>query len=104
MQFLLLLITRLASKLRSHARNFLFLLLYRPPFSNRLEWSRFKVVEMRPGGMSQIEIAHELHVSKQLISSDVQYLRSKARICHRTLARRVPGMSFRVRYHTQTRI
>ena len=29
--------------------------------------------------MSQIEIAHELQVSKQSISSDVQYLRSQAK-------------------------
>jgi hypothetical protein len=93
MQFLLLLITRLASKLRSHARNFLFLLLYRTPFSNRLEWSRFKVVEM-----SQIEIAHELHVSKQLISSDVQYLRSQARICHRTLGKQWIQNKYEVNY------
>ena len=34
---------------------------------------------MRARGMSQIEIAHELQVSKQLISSDVQYLRSQAK-------------------------
>jgi orotate phosphoribosyltransferase-like protein len=30
-------------------------------------------------GMSQIEIAHELQVSKQLISSDVQYLCEQAK-------------------------
>jgi hypothetical protein len=34
---------------------------------------------MRARGMSQIEIAHELRVSKQSISSDVQYLRSQAK-------------------------
>jgi hypothetical protein len=34
---------------------------------------------MRARGMSQIEIAHELQVSKQSISSDVQYLRSQAK-------------------------
>jgi transcriptional regulator len=34
---------------------------------------------MRARGMSQIEIAHELQVSKQLISSDVQYLRNQAK-------------------------
>jgi hypothetical protein len=45
----------------------------------RIEWRRFKVVEMRARGMSQIEIAHELRVSKQSISSDVQYLRSQAK-------------------------
>jgi transcriptional regulator len=34
---------------------------------------------MRARGMSQIEIAHELQVSKQSISSDIQYLRSQAK-------------------------
>ena len=34
---------------------------------------------MRARGMSQIEIAHELQVSKQLISADVQYLREQAK-------------------------
>ena len=34
---------------------------------------------MRARGMSQIEIAHELQVSKQSISSDVQYLHSQAK-------------------------
>jgi predicted transcriptional regulator len=45
----------------------------------QIEWRRSKVVEMRARGMSQIEIAHELQVSKQLISLDVQYLRSQAK-------------------------
>ena len=47
--------------------------------TEQVEWRRSKVVEMRARGMSQIEIAHELQVSKQLISSDVQYLRSQAK-------------------------
>jgi predicted transcriptional regulator len=47
--------------------------------SEQVEWRRSKVVEMRARGMSQIEIAHELQVSKQLISADVQYLRSQAK-------------------------
>src|ERR687888_1304394 len=47
--------------------------------SEQLEWCRSKVVELRARGMSQIEIAHELQVSKQSISSDVQYLRSQAK-------------------------
>src|SRR5919201_2051806 len=47
--------------------------------SEQLEWRRSKVVEMRARGMSQIEIAHDLQVSKQSISSDVQYLRSQAK-------------------------
>jgi hypothetical protein len=34
---------------------------------------------MRARGMSQIEIARELQVSKQLISADVQYLRKQAK-------------------------
>jgi len=44
-----------------------------------VEWRRSKVVELRARGMSQIEIAHELQVSKQLISLDVQYLREQAK-------------------------
>src|ERR671936_328270 len=47
--------------------------------SEQLEWRRSKVVEMRARGMSQIEIAHDLQVSKQSISSDVQYLREQAK-------------------------
>jgi hypothetical protein len=47
--------------------------------SEQVEWRRSKVVEMTAKGMSQIEIAHELQVSKQSISSDVQYLRSQAK-------------------------
>jgi transcriptional regulator len=47
--------------------------------AEQLEWRRSKVVEMRARGMSQIEIAHELQVSKQSISSDVQYLRNQAK-------------------------
>jgi hypothetical protein len=34
---------------------------------------------MKARGMSQTEIAHELQVSKQLISLDVQYLREQAK-------------------------
>lgn len=44
-----------------------------------MQWRRSKVVELRARGMSQIEIAHELQVSKQSISSDVQYLRNQAK-------------------------
>jgi predicted transcriptional regulator len=47
--------------------------------ADQLEWRRSKVVEMRARGLSQIEIAHELQVSKQSISSDVQYLRTQAK-------------------------
>jgi hypothetical protein len=45
----------------------------------QLEWRRSKVVETRTRGLSQIEIAHKLQVSKQSISSDVQYLRNQAK-------------------------
>jgi BMFP domain-containing protein YqiC len=45
----------------------------------QIEWRRSKVVEMKARGMCQIEIANELQVSKQLISADVQYLRSQAK-------------------------
>jgi hypothetical protein len=45
----------------------------------QVEWCRAKVVEMRARGLSQIEIAHELQVSKQSISLDVQYLRTQAK-------------------------
>jgi hypothetical protein len=45
----------------------------------QVEWRRSKVIEMKARGMSQVEIAHELQVSKQLISADVQYLRSQAK-------------------------
>jgi orotate phosphoribosyltransferase-like protein len=38
-----------------------------------------KVVEMRARGLSQIEIARELQVSKASISSDIQYLCSQAK-------------------------
>jgi hypothetical protein len=45
----------------------------------QVEWCRAKVVEMRARGLSQIEIARELQVSKQSISLDVQYLRTQAK-------------------------
>ena len=45
----------------------------------QIEWRRSQVISMRARGMSQIEIAHELQVSKQLISLDMQYLRSQAK-------------------------
>jgi predicted transcriptional regulator len=45
----------------------------------QVEWCRAKVVEMRTRGLSQIEIAHELQVSKQSISLDVQYLRTQSK-------------------------
>ena len=42
-------------------------------------WRRAKVVEMRPRGMSQAEIARELQVSEGSISLDMQYLREQAK-------------------------
>jgi transposase len=47
--------------------------------AGQVEWRRSKVIEMKARGMSQIEIAHELQVSKQSISADVQYLRRQAK-------------------------
>jgi predicted transcriptional regulator len=47
--------------------------------AEQIEWLRSKIVELRARGMSQIEIAHELQVSKQSISSDIQYLREQAK-------------------------
>ena len=48
--------------------------------AEQLEWRRSKVVEMRARGLSYGEIAHELQVSKASIGSDVQYLRSQAKV------------------------
>jgi transcriptional regulator len=47
--------------------------------SEQLKWRRSKVIEMRARGLSQVEIAYELQVSKASISSDMQYLRKQAR-------------------------
>ena len=47
--------------------------------AEQLQWRRSKVIEMRSRGLSQIEIAHELQVSKASISSDMQYLRKQAK-------------------------
>ena len=49
------------------------------PKSQQLQWRRSKVIELRSRGLSQIEIAHELQVSKASITSDVQYLREQAK-------------------------
>ena len=45
----------------------------------QIEWRRNKVIELKSRGLSQVEIANQLQVSKQLISSDVQYLREQAK-------------------------
>jgi predicted transcriptional regulator len=45
----------------------------------QLQWRRSKVIEMRSRGLNQVEIAHELQVSKASISSDMQYLRKQAK-------------------------
>jgi transcriptional regulator len=47
--------------------------------SDQLEWRRSKVVELRSRGLSHGEIAHELQVSRTLITSDIAYLRSQAK-------------------------
>jgi len=47
--------------------------------SEQLKWRTSKVIEMRSRGLSQVEIAHELQVSKASISSDMQYLRKQAK-------------------------
>jgi predicted transcriptional regulator len=47
--------------------------------SDQLEWRRSKVTELRARGMTHNEIAHELQVSRTLITSDIQYLRSQAK-------------------------
>jgi hypothetical protein len=47
--------------------------------NEQLKWRRSKVIEMRSRGVSQIEIAHELQVSKACISSDMKYLRNQAK-------------------------
>jgi transcriptional antiterminator len=45
----------------------------------QMEWRRSKVVELRARGLSQIEIARELQVSKQSISLDMKHLREEAK-------------------------
>jgi transcriptional regulator len=45
----------------------------------QMEWRRSKVVELRARGLSQIEIARELQVSKQSISLDMKCLREQAK-------------------------
>jgi transcriptional regulator len=74
------------------------------PKAEQLQWRRFKVVEMRAKGMSQIEIARQLQVSDSSISSDVQYLREQAkesqRVCYRSFTRAVPGMSYNLGNYT----
>jgi transcriptional regulator len=47
--------------------------------AEQLKWRRSKVIEMRSRGLNQIEIAHELQVSKASLSSDMQYLRKQAK-------------------------
>ena len=47
--------------------------------AEQLQWRRSKVIEMRSRGLNQLEIAHDLQVSKASISSDMQYLRKQAK-------------------------
>ena len=73
--------------------------------AEQLKCCRSKVVEMRSRGLSQVEIAHELQVSKASISLDMQYLHNHAKESLKNMLQRaVSNMSYSVRYHTQTRI
>jgi orotate phosphoribosyltransferase-like protein len=47
--------------------------------TDQLEWRRSKVVELRARGLSHGEIAHELHVSRTSITSDIAYLKNQAK-------------------------
>ena len=47
--------------------------------AKQLQWRRFKVLEMRIKGKSQMENANELQVSDASISTDMQYLREQAK-------------------------
>ncbi len=47
--------------------------------ADQLEWCRSKVIVMKARGLSRIDIARELQVSKASITSDVQYLREQAK-------------------------
>ena len=47
--------------------------------AEQVQWRRSMIIEMRSRGLNQIEIAHELQVSKASISSDMQYLRKQAK-------------------------
>ena len=47
--------------------------------AEQLEWRRSKVTELRAIGLSYAEIAHELHVSRTSIASDIAYIRSQAK-------------------------
>ena len=50
-----------------------------PSLIKSLSSCRSKVIEMRSRGLSQVEIAQELQVSKASISSDMQYLHNPAK-------------------------
>jgi transcriptional regulator len=47
--------------------------------SEQLEWRRSKVIELRARGLSYMEIARELQVSKTVIGEDMQHLREHAK-------------------------
>jgi O-phosphoseryl-tRNA(Cys) synthetase len=47
--------------------------------TEQIAWRRSKVVEYRAIGLSQTEIAQQLQVSRQSITSDVAYLREQAK-------------------------
>jgi orotate phosphoribosyltransferase-like protein len=72
----------------------LTILIFTKEKSDQLEWRRSKVVEMRARGMTDGEIAQELQVSRTSITSDIAYLRNRAKesikeYIYRTLSRAI---------------
>jgi transcriptional regulator len=72
----------------------LTILIFTKEKSDQLEWRRSKVVEMRARGMTEGEIAQELQVSRTSITSDIAYLRNRAKesikeYVYRTLSRAI---------------
>lgn len=72
----------------------LTILIFTKEKSDQLEWRRSKVVEMRARGMTDGEIAQELQVSRTSITSDIAYLRNRAKesikeYVYRTLSRAI---------------
>jgi len=47
--------------------------------AEQLAWRREKVIELRSRGLSYMEIARELQVSKTVIGEDMLYLRNRAK-------------------------
>jgi orotate phosphoribosyltransferase-like protein len=72
----------------------LTILIFTKEKSDQLEWRRSKVVEIRARGMTDGEIAQELQVSRTSITSDIAYLRNRAKesikeYVYRTLSRAI---------------